>query len=239
MLNQMELITGKKFEALAGDNIIYSKIDDVRSVKLPDFPFKLITHNGDEPIDGRHMTILNHPLLIKWYGTNVCIEHPKLQSIPIGIPNPQWIREEIYFNEVPEVERTKLFYFGAWSRDNNRDGRAEAEKRLGELGYKMDERKGIVEYLTELKRALFVPAPNGNGIDTHRLWECMYMGAIPIVTESINSMYFKDMPVLITGHKWGEFPAEHLSEGLYDHLIKNASREKLDFNYWKKLIQEA
>lgn len=237
----MELITGKKFEALHGFNVIYRKIDHVNrfyAAERPTYPYILVTHNGDEPIDSRYMPLLNDSNLIKWYGTNVCISHPKLQSIPIGIPNPQWIREEIY-KEVPDTERTNLIYFNSFAKGNNMKERTVCEAMLNNFGYQMPERIGVVELMQEYKKAFFVPAPNGNGIDTHRLWECLYMGAIPIVTRSINTDYYRDMPIYFLD-KWEDFDPSVITVELYHKLwSENAlgAVNKLDFNYWKKLIQ--
>ena len=43
---------------------------------------------------------------------------------------------------------------------------------------------GRIRYLQNLRENSFVLCPEGNGIDTHRLWETLYRGAIPLVRES-------------------------------------------------------
>jgi hypothetical protein len=50
-----------------------------------------------------------------------------------------------------------------------------------------------------LKRYKFVAAPPGNGLDTHRTWEAIYLGCIPIVLRSHMTMRFSELglPVLI------------------------------------------
>ena len=45
--------------------------------------FILYTHNSDLCIDINYNKLLNSEYLIKWYGQNVNINHPKLISIPI------------------------------------------------------------------------------------------------------------------------------------------------------------
>lgn len=34
------------------------------------------------------------------------------------------------------------------------------------------------------RKTLFVPSPAGNGLDCHRTWEALYLGAVPVVLES-------------------------------------------------------
>jgi hypothetical protein len=43
----------------------------------------------------------------------------------------------------------------------------------------------------------FVVAPRGNGWDTHRLWEALYLGCVPIVESSVLDPLYKQLPVLI------------------------------------------
>ena len=44
---------------------------------------------------GKHKKILNHPLLIKWYGQNMNIISNKSEGIPIGLENKYWKRTNI------------------------------------------------------------------------------------------------------------------------------------------------
>jgi hypothetical protein len=66
----------------------------------PSIPFILVTHNGDLPVDGNYLQYMDNPNLIKWYGQNIMVIHPKLQSIPIGIANEKWDHgnESIFFD---------------------------------------------------------------------------------------------------------------------------------------------
>jgi hypothetical protein len=35
-----------------------------------------------------------------------------------------------------------------------------------------------------MKKSRFIPCPAGNGLDTHRVWEAIYLGAVPVIIES-------------------------------------------------------
>ena len=231
-----EFINGNKFAELANWNdILYFKIDDVDLINRPKHPYKLITHNGDLPVNGRskQMDILNDPNLIKWYGQNITIEHPKLQSIPIGLDRN--IGEHVYTNpDLALYPKKNLMYVRHWGDSMVKPYRDSVRDALSRQGYKQEKYVGITEYLIELKKAMFCPCPNGNGIDTHSMWECIYMGCVPIVEKSINTMYYTDLPVLIVDD-WNKLPL--LSESLYKEIRKK-SLDKADFNYWKKLITQ-
>ena len=42
----------------------------------------------------------------------------------------------------------------------------------------------LVAYYKKVAAHKFVVAPRGNGIDTHRLWEALYLGCVPVVGKS-------------------------------------------------------
>src|SRR6185437_6783751 len=46
-------------------------------------------------------------------------------------------------------------------------------------------------------RYRFHIAVTGNGLDTHRLWEVLYLGSVPIVMTSVLDKLYENLPVLI------------------------------------------
>ena len=65
-------------------------------------------------------------------------------------------------------------------------------------------KEGRVNYLANLRKVNFVLCPEGNGLDTHRLWETLYMGGVPVVTASkyLNSLY-RRLPLVVL-ESWDE-----------------------------------
>lgn len=68
------------------------------------------------------------------------------------------------------------------------------------------------EYFNKLRCTRFVAAPEGNGLDTHRLYEALYMGAIPIVIDfaPLRPLY-RDLPVLAV-ERWSNITLEQMAE---------------------------
>jgi hypothetical protein len=96
---------------------------------------------------------------------------------------------------------------------------------------------GRVQYLSNLRSNSFVVCPEGNGVDTHRLWETLYMGGIPIVQKNnyMKSLLL-ELPVIQVNH-WNQ-----LSDPEFLHkewtLIQNRAHnyESLRLQYWLDLI---
>jgi hypothetical protein len=49
----------------------------------------------------------------------------------------------------------------------------------------------------------FVAAPIGHGVDTHRLWEVLALGSVPVVVSSSLDVLYADFPVIVLG-SWAE-----------------------------------
>ena len=57
--------------------------------------------------------------------------------------------------------------------------------------------ESIFTKIKELSTYKFAISPDGNGIDCHRVWECIYVGCIPILkNNNIMFDFFKDLPIL-------------------------------------------
>ena len=50
--------------------------------------------------------------------------------------------------------------------------------------------------MQELSEYKFAISPQGNGVDCHRTWECLYLGVIPIITKSLCMSFFEELPIL-------------------------------------------
>ena len=68
-----------------------------------------------------------------------------------------------------------------------------------------------MENLKRLKDYEFCICPEGNGVDTHRLWEAIYLKTIPIVVKSefTNILIKNNIPVVVL-ENWSELDVEKL-----------------------------
>jgi hypothetical protein len=97
--------------------------------------------------------------------------------------------------------------------------------------------EGRKKYLQEIKSSKFVICPRGNGIDTHRMWETLYMGSIPIVKYHRAHHLFTDLPILFI-NDWSEINEDFLNTKY--EKIKNNNKynmEKLKQSYWNNFIK--
>ena len=160
-------------------------VDFAQIIKYFENPFVLITHNSDGIVDANETTnyLLTQSKIVRWYAQNVTVHHEKLRVLPIGMANDQWphgntdkIMENI------NTTKTKSIYFN-FNISTNVEKRQDCyNKLLPKLT--PDPPVSPEEYHKILSQYEFCICPEGNGVDTHRLWEALYLKCIPIVLQS-------------------------------------------------------
>jgi hypothetical protein len=97
---------------------------------------------------------------------------------------------------------------------------------------------GRVNYLCKMADSNFVICPEGNGIDTHRIWEALYMGSIPIIQSNSNiEPLLSELPVLVIDD-WGKLKNHNFLEENWYRLVAstNYNFEWLKVSKWVGLL---
>jgi hypothetical protein len=81
----------------------------------------------------------------------------------------------------------------------------------------------------------FVLCPPGNGVDTHRMWETLAAGGIPVVAKSIAMEPFRSLPILFVDDLCG-VTLEFLETEWARISGMPANLAMLEADYWKALI---
>jgi hypothetical protein len=94
------------------------------------------------------------------------------------------------------------------------------------------------EYFMELPSYKFVVSPEGHGIDTHRTYEALMAGCIPIVEHNpdIEKIY-EGCPVLYT-FDYSEITPEYLEQKYSEMIDKPYNFSKLFVSYYPKDTQD-
>jgi hypothetical protein len=196
----------------------------------------LVTHNSDGEIryEPEILNILNCPKLDKWYSQNICIDHPKLYFLPIGIANSQWVHGNIniFNNEAIKnnsSNKTKNIYFN-FNIDTNK---AKRRRCFESLKNKLVWLNNVSpsENIIRLNQYKFCICPEGNGVDSHRLWEALYLKTVPIVinSEFTNILQKNNVPLVIL-NSWDELDETKLN---YDNFNFNDAKFLKISNFYK------
>ena len=95
------------------------------------------------------------------------------------------------------------------------------------------------ECYDQMSKYKFILSPPGAGEDTHRTWEALYVGCIPIVKSSLLNSLYEDLPVVIVDN-WDVITKEFLEEE-YKKIQEKKKKgeykfEKLKMSYWLNKI---
>lgn len=206
--------------------------------KIPN-KYILISHDGDLPAPRNFVHYLADDKLIAWLGQNPSVKgHKKFHPIPIGVAGKIWqhgnintIRKIQNFN----IKRNQLAYLNIAVSTYPKE-----RKMVYHLFHKQSycvnaSGRSFEEYLIDLKTSVFVFSPRGNGLDCHRTWEAMLMGAIPIVRASELDPLYEGLPVLIV-NDWNEINKNFLEKKYLEIQEKEFSLDKLYLSYWDKYL---
>lgn len=207
-------------------------------------PYRLLTHNEDRAMPGKHERFLGDEKLLHWYSTNISCRHPKLTSIPIGILNRRGSEEtagqlQRLIDERPAQDNLVYMNFHIGG-ETERQGYREHRQQIYDHFVSCDwvtrcPRVPTSQYLADIARHKFVISPPGHGPDCFRHWEAMYLGTIPIVEYGTNMGCYKDYPLLLIDD-WSEVTPEWLEANCDPLHNLPFDRRKLFFPYWKERI---
>lgn len=252
-----DFITGDKFLSLQTDDIVYLKVDLIHR-GLSTMNWRGKPHNykpGKVWITGHGAVEINEHLYNKnkgsckvWFTTNKNYEHENLFAIPLGIGNTcndspvhKWCGNVDIMMEKNAKPRTivNLVYMNFDSKNCAAERRRcynfFKDKPWVSIGKLEKTPAGRDRFLEDIRSHKFVLCPRGVGIETHRMWETLYMGSIPIVKKEKALNEFRDLPILFIDN-WDEISEEFLQKK-YDEIISTKwNMEKLKFGYWKKKI---
>jgi hypothetical protein len=147
-----------------------------------DTSYVLVTGNSDENIDEKYRSVFDSPLVRAAYCQNLLIDHPKCNVLPIGQANQQWPHGDAGALQIvarSALKKTKQVYFQFSPQTHH--SRYACTTVMQQKGLQMSPVRPYLAYLIDLATHRYAICPIGNGADTHRFWECVYLDVVPIV----------------------------------------------------------
>ena len=189
-----------------------------------------------------------------WAVDNEVLDSPKLEGLPLGVMdslelgNKGQPRSVQFHANVTEYLRvlgaSQRQRKSSWlmmqmteTHPERRRVRAHFAKGWGDGEVRLTaERAGKINvrsYLDMLGQHRFVLSPRGNGLDAHRTWEALLVGAIPIVRSTALNPLYDGLPVLVV-NDWPDVTPALLREfyANHSHRAPLYQYEKLFADYW-------
>lgn len=204
----------------------------------------IVTGHSDFPVV--EQIVRRYPF-VRWFGINK--QTYLCKGLPLGITNDTNESElhRIYGNVDVMVEVAKEprdiknlaymnFSVGTYPAERQRVWDMFKEKSWVTVGEPVNTLEGRRTFLREIRNHRFVLCPRGNGIDTHRLWETLYMGSIPVVLRDIAHSDWMDLPILFVD-SWDQVTEDFLNSQIERLATTQWNMNKLHVGYWIRQIQ--
>ena len=227
----------------------YNDLIDLNRINI------VVTGHSDYYINETY-ELLNKQNIRKWFCQNMNILHPKCIALPIGITNKdeptipvcKIIGDTRRIMEVRDqkisIRNIAYLNINVSSYPNERDKIVDLYKDKEWVTYVSPKKTTSLtpddhkSFLENIRHHKFCFAPRGNGIDTHRIWESLYLGTIPIVKRCIAMSQFEDLPILFVDD-WDNITPEWLEDKYEEIRKKQYPMYKLNVSYWNMRIYEA
>jgi hypothetical protein len=197
---------------------------------------KLITSQSDLQIN-KSLYKKKPNCISTWYAVNVSFDNPNLIPIPLGLPETRSSKNVIFddlekIKKIPKGKIPKIF------SNFNLNTKYFHRYRIAKKGFEnpsftvMKANLNYQNYITQVTKHKYTIAPWGNGIDTHRLWEILYSGSIPVTFYHKTFKNFNDLPILFI-KSMKDLDVNYLEK----QTIRNDNYDKLYVNWWIDLIK--
>lgn len=245
-------------------NIIYVNTDALKEFykiyfKKINYDFILITGDSDTPLVKNNFffrEIIKNKFLKKWYAQNCEVKNTKIQQIPIGLDlisqfhDPHKIFFKLKSKLKPKIYENKMI--NIIKKSNNfqkridkiycnfqfslNKQRKQCYNQLNkQICYFPNKRLNQLENFLFQSKFKFVACPVGEGQDTHRVWESLIFGNIPIVKSGPLDNLYEGLPVIIT-KSWKDLNLEIMDKYSNNFDNKIYKYEKLLSDYWRSII---
>ena len=206
--------------------------------------YRLITHNSDIPADKGLVSLVSRKVQV-WFAQNNTHQHERVIPIPIGLENLYY-----YHVGVPSQYTAMRTYSGprknrvlaGFTIATNPGERQRVHELASQAACidRLPKRFSQPDYVKTLVTYKFLLSPPGNGLDTHRTWEAMYLGVVPIVKDSVAMRAFaqRGLPLWILD-EWEDLLSitEADLESKYDDLRDKFRAPELSMDFWRRLVQ--
>ena len=205
----------------------------------PDCHINIVTSQSDYSITNEIIAAAKSRINADFFSINC--ESENATPIPLGIANT-FCTITLKTNFTKNNNPSRLLYVNHRSQTNpsQREWLYPHFKKCDWATIRFPWSKGKTdEYQEEMADHKFIVCPRGNGIDTHRLWEALYSGIIPVVVRHRTHNWADgNLPILFVDD-YREVTESLLNQTYSAFNTKTWNHEMLDISYWMNLIRKS
>lgn len=225
--------------------IVYCKLDHVRglfhALRRQRSRIVLVTSESDDLVTEDYART-RPPQVAAWFSTNAVA--PDVHPLPLGLANSYCsvtLKATDLLSQGPREDGPLLYVnFRTESNPTVREPLMDHFRTFrGERWLTIDDGAlSLEDYRERLLSHRFVLCPPGNGVDTHRMWEALYGGVVPVVMRHPALEFFSDLPILFV-ERFGDVTEVFLREAWTAFAESRGGGGKLGLGWWRQRIRSA
>lgn len=186
-LNNYEKYIGKNIYIVS--NLIEELNKEIIFRVNPNAKFSSLTIGQDDELIGTSKVSNIMPFFNSIYSSNLSESVNSITPVPLGLERAAYKSSGIirHFERKFSIDAQKRIWdvVVCWN-DQTNSNRFNLKNKFRDRENILVIDKRISSYTLHkiYRKTLFVPSPAGNGLDCHRTWEALYLGAVPVVLES-------------------------------------------------------
>jgi hypothetical protein len=176
------------------------------------------------------------PNIKHWFLTNCMVDDPRCDPIPFGIfSNPNAIN--FIFN-YPDTSKNRLLYinFQNYTRERYDIKRWFSTENWATVAWEAN--IPFEQFVAEMAQHWFVAAPPGNGNDSYRVLEAIYLGCIPIIELNHNARAYDGLPIIMATDLRKLTPG-YAQQVVQEYQGGTPNYEKATLSYWRNKFEQA
>lgn len=190
--------------------------------------FFLIVHNSDENI-GQFIVeqLFNSQKVIHLFSQNLIVDsrlNDFVTILPIGIANSQFEHGNLQLFKNIDLTKSENVFMN-FEVATNMSKRIVCLQQLTSKGIPFLAKITPGDNLKRMAKYRFVICPEGNGVDTHRIWEAIYLKCIPVVLNNLFTRRLSNVIPLVVLDNWSNLELSLLSESTYKQMMNNYNPE--------------
>ena len=233
-----------------GGEVVFCKIDEVmrffEKIRLTRRRVVLVTGQGDFPCNSWKQQYMPANV-VHWFSTNVVDSNSRVEALPLGLGSTNsstTLRAQMILDRRESAAPRKKWLYVNFRPETNCAVRGpihdffQARCEDWITFEAASARGGNERFLDQILTHRFVLCPPGNGVDTHRMWEVMLAGAIPVVLRSQAMAPFRELPILFVDD-YRKVTKELLEDSMNKIRVPDDPPELMFADYWGKKIHAA
>jgi hypothetical protein len=186
------------------------------------------------------------PCITKWFAQNLYATHERAEALPLGVTNiiesSRGDKHGVARIDERHTEKLKYMHddgstpahdiYANFNIQTNLAKRRPVMQRCVNVPH-IDTNVSTVslqEYFAQCRNSKMIVCPEGNGIDTHRFWETLYINRVPITLRNKAMNHFSKLPVVWL-NDWSEL--EKLDPILEQYYrVKDKPKVMCGVDFW-------